>query len=55
MKKKDKKFYSLNTHKKMQPKEESVETCGDGFVDAYVPQSPTTDSFYNTIINWKRR
>jgi hypothetical protein len=53
-KSRDKGFYSHMTHASLQPLEESVKTSGDGFSDAYVPKSPTTDSFYDNVSNWKR-
>ena len=51
---KEKGFYTHNTHASLQGQEESVKTSGDGFSDAYVPKSPTTDSFYSNVSNWKR-
>ena len=51
---KEKGFFTHNTHASLQGQEESVKTSGDGFSDAYVPKSPTTDSFYSNVSNWKR-
>lgn len=40
-----------DTHKKLQPKEDSVKIVGDGFGDSYVPKEPKTDCFYENVGN----
>ena len=50
----DKGFFGHGTHESMQAQEDSINTTGDGFHDAAFPKSPTTDSFYNNVSNWKR-
>jgi len=47
-------FYTHGTHESMQHLEDDVEVEGDGFSDSSVPKKPTTDCFYDNVINWHR-
>jgi hypothetical protein len=51
---KEKGFYTHDTHASMQHLEEDVKVSGDGFSDSSVPKTPKTDCFYDNVSNWAR-